>query len=695
MTRSSGGRCARPMQPREPLQRVLSASGTLHPMERLSRYAADIDLENENDSHVLIIQMIGGGKRILDVGCWTAEGAELLRPKSVRMVGIERDERAAAVAAERLDRVIVGDVESLDLDTTLEGEEFDVIVFGDVLEHLTDPTSALRRVRTLLAPGGEIIASIPNIAHGSVRLRLLQGEFRYADTGLLDRTHLRFFTRDTVDELFADAGLAIVETRCTTFDALQDPVSPLPLEGVDEAVLQRIADDPEASIYQFVVRAVVDDAERAIRDLYRRELDARRELVELRRSIGVVDRRDRDLLLLAVVGAGSDIPSSWCNDILRWEIERRLPGATVVLSEAPGPSTAQLRWVDAMVVLGDVPPDLRAMPDVVGVDVGPAKLHLPATDRSPRALGLALVAHRGVKTAESGLRSSVLRMTGALPTDGEYTVLAVRPGEVDDLEGLAVLLERLPEAATVVVLELDGDPTFARSIGSLRTGRATTLHQLEATETEDVLVAIAGASAVITTDLTVASMALALERPHALLRDDEDAAALLAMGGAVASTIATTEAALYRSRELVPAAQHLGSVQALVDTQLDEAASRLERTWLETGAAQPEPGYVDLLEDTVVALQRRLVDERLRLAAKFEDIESSLLRDGSGTEVRAALELRLSTLQAAAASYRSTIADLQEQLYAAAVSEPPPPPVEAITIRRLVKGVLRRLHLRG
>src|SRR5207248_2616993 len=96
---------------------------------------------------------------------------------------------------------LVGDAEELDLETELGGERFDAILFADVLEHLRDPAALLKRVRPLVAENGVVIASIPNVAHASVRLALLGGSFRYREWGLLDETHLRFFTRHGVEDL--------------------------------------------------------------------------------------------------------------------------------------------------------------------------------------------------------------------------------------------------------------------------------------------------------------------------------------------------------------------------------------------------------------------------------------------------------------------------------------------------------------
>ena len=91
--------------------------------------------------------------------------------------------------------------------------EFDAIVAADVLEHLKDPLEALNRLRPFLKPDGFFVISVPNVAHGSVRLALLSGDFEYADIGLLDSTHLRFFTRETLEKLLDDAELGLVEMR--------------------------------------------------------------------------------------------------------------------------------------------------------------------------------------------------------------------------------------------------------------------------------------------------------------------------------------------------------------------------------------------------------------------------------------------------------------------------------------------------
>lgn len=146
--------------------------------------------------------------RLLDVGCGQgAFGGALRREWADGEVwGLETNPWAADRAAARLDRVIVGSFP----DALPAGEVFDLITFNDILEHLTDPWSGLETARSYLAPGGLVVASIPNVRHLDVVIGLaLKGRWDYAESGVLDRTHLRFFTRRTAIALFESSGFAV------------------------------------------------------------------------------------------------------------------------------------------------------------------------------------------------------------------------------------------------------------------------------------------------------------------------------------------------------------------------------------------------------------------------------------------------------------------------------------------------------
>ncbi|MCX7930654.1 MAG: class I SAM-dependent methyltransferase [Chlorobi bacterium] len=145
-------------------------------------------------------------RRLLDVGCGAGCTADYL--KRVRgietVIGIEYVPHAAAEAAQRLDCVHTGDIEQIEL--PYPDGYFDCILCADVLEHLRDPWNVLRRLRRLLTPDGVLIASIPNIRHVRVLAKIVFNRFEYEDSGILDQTHLRFFTRHTIEQLFTTTG---------------------------------------------------------------------------------------------------------------------------------------------------------------------------------------------------------------------------------------------------------------------------------------------------------------------------------------------------------------------------------------------------------------------------------------------------------------------------------------------------------
>ncbi|HZP42304.1 MAG TPA: class I SAM-dependent methyltransferase [Candidatus Binatia bacterium] len=160
-------------------------------------------------------------RRVLDVGCGEgALGAAVKRAHPCcEVLGVELSPEAAAVARARLDRVLVGDVERVDVavDAAL-----DAIVYGDVLEHCVDPWAVLRRHAALLADGGRVVVSLPNVRHWAVILGLLRGAWEYQEAGILDRGHLRFFTRREGERLLAQAGLRVRGVRPVYWQPVPD-----------------------------------------------------------------------------------------------------------------------------------------------------------------------------------------------------------------------------------------------------------------------------------------------------------------------------------------------------------------------------------------------------------------------------------------------------------------------------------------
>jgi 2-polyprenyl-3-methyl-5-hydroxy-6-metoxy-1,4-benzoquinol methylase len=216
-----------------------------------SRYSADIDLDNLNSSHALAILGVEPGSTVLDIGAADGSVARRLVERGCRVVGIELDRTAARAAEEACERLIIGDVEALDLAEVLEGATFDLVLMLDVLEHLRDPVATLKAAAGRLGQGGRMIVSVPNVTHAAVRLQLLSGRFQYTDTGLLDRTHLHFFDRPALERMLAQAGLTILE-RMRTVAGLTDTEIPIDPDAFQAETVALAMSGEDSETYQFV-----------------------------------------------------------------------------------------------------------------------------------------------------------------------------------------------------------------------------------------------------------------------------------------------------------------------------------------------------------------------------------------------------------------------------------------------------------
>jgi 2-polyprenyl-3-methyl-5-hydroxy-6-metoxy-1,4-benzoquinol methylase len=163
--------------------------------------------EHPHRAHAKLLAAVGTGNRVLDVGCSSGYLARPLAERGNTIVGLELNPEAAREAEAFCERVLVGDVETMEL--PLEPGSFDVVLCGDVVEHLRDPVAALARLRPLLKPGGRVVLSTPNIANWAIRLSLLGGRWRYTDRGILDRSHTHLFTRSTLREALERAGYRV------------------------------------------------------------------------------------------------------------------------------------------------------------------------------------------------------------------------------------------------------------------------------------------------------------------------------------------------------------------------------------------------------------------------------------------------------------------------------------------------------
>jgi 2-polyprenyl-3-methyl-5-hydroxy-6-metoxy-1,4-benzoquinol methylase len=219
-----------------------------------ARYTLKAD---PHSSHSVILTWLaeGHGRRLLDVGAADGLLSRELAARGWRVTAIEGDADLAKPGADACETMVVAD---LDREIPPLGERFDAIVYGDVLEHLREPARVLAALNRTLAPGGRVVISVPNVAHLWMRLSLAAGRFEYAERGILDATHLRFFTRRSLGALLAGAGLRVERLNATPAPLYQ-VVSPrlhgralAAVHGASAAAARAL---PRLLGYQFVVLA--------------------------------------------------------------------------------------------------------------------------------------------------------------------------------------------------------------------------------------------------------------------------------------------------------------------------------------------------------------------------------------------------------------------------------------------------------
>lgn len=217
-----------------------------------SHYGVPFALGDPNDSRSLVVEMLGGATTVLELGCSEGLTTRVLAGRGQQVVGVEIDPVAAAAARPFAEQVLVADLDSVGALDALGDRTFEAVAVADVLEHLRDPAAALRRALRHLAPHGHVVLSVPNMAHADVRMALLDGRVPYADLGLLDRTHVHWFTLEGLRRLLADSGLVAVEWR----RVVRSPgTTEVPLDDdLRRTAHTWFADDPDATTYQWVVR---------------------------------------------------------------------------------------------------------------------------------------------------------------------------------------------------------------------------------------------------------------------------------------------------------------------------------------------------------------------------------------------------------------------------------------------------------
>lgn len=212
----------------------------------------------ERSSLTVLAELVKPGARVLDLGCGSgALGRHLHTQMECRLHGVTINESEAALARPNYERVEVADLDQVDLSSMFAGQHFDHIICADVLEHLRDPGRVLQACRALLAEHGNLLISIPNVAYAGLIAELMEGRFTYREEGLLDSTHLRFFTRLSLIE-FLTAHQFGIQTFDTIRRELCDSEFRTSFDLLAPAAARCLLTMPDALSYQFIVAARPD-----------------------------------------------------------------------------------------------------------------------------------------------------------------------------------------------------------------------------------------------------------------------------------------------------------------------------------------------------------------------------------------------------------------------------------------------------
>ncbi len=223
--------------------------------------------EDSEDSLAKIACRIPEGSAVLDIGCGVgALGCWLAKGKQCVVDGIESNPQSAAIARGCYRDVWEIDVESDQLNAALGSRRYHAIVCADILEHLRAPGQFLRRLEQYLDSNGRLLISVPNVGHMGVILEILSGEFLYRDEGLLDRTHLRFFTRKSILRLLLENGYSAKVVDHNIVDVQRSEFSAYNTQYLSEDLLREIQKNRDNIVYQFVLEAVPKEKGNLLRD---------------------------------------------------------------------------------------------------------------------------------------------------------------------------------------------------------------------------------------------------------------------------------------------------------------------------------------------------------------------------------------------------------------------------------------------
>lgn len=207
-----------------------------------------------------VVRMVGANKRVLELGSGPGSITRLLKVSQCRVTALELDGKAIEIVSQYCEKVQPCDLNDPEWPAKLSGsDKFEVVVAGDVLEHLYDPWATLSSLQSLLADDGYVVISLPHAGHNAVVACLLTGDFEYQPWGLLDKTHIRFFGIKNIQRLFNDAGFKIVEADFVIKTPEQTEFAQR-WRKLSSTTRQALASNRFGTIYQVVVKAVPHSA---------------------------------------------------------------------------------------------------------------------------------------------------------------------------------------------------------------------------------------------------------------------------------------------------------------------------------------------------------------------------------------------------------------------------------------------------
>lgn len=217
------------------------------------RYDYAFDPEDPDSTAARICKLVGHGRHVLELGCAAgAMTAVLAHHYRCKVTGVELDAEAARAAAPHAEAIHVASLEDPAWVAPLAGRQFDTILAADVLEHLHNPAACLQQLRPLLNSDGRLIVSVPNVAHGGVIAGLFCGEFEYREVGLMDRTHVHFFTPAALRRMLEANGFNVEHETMVRTGSWHPEFAPY-WQALPEALRSWLERGPVTSIYQSVM----------------------------------------------------------------------------------------------------------------------------------------------------------------------------------------------------------------------------------------------------------------------------------------------------------------------------------------------------------------------------------------------------------------------------------------------------------